>query len=76
MRPACYNVRPGARTRGTARLPQGATKYSCRTEAPTFQEDLEAAIDTVKREHPEAFNDDEVKNVGLYVLELIKAFDR
>jgi hypothetical protein len=59
-----------------ARLPQGATKYSCRTEAPTFQEDLEAAIDTVKREHPEAFDDDEVKNVGLYIVELIKAFDR
>lgn len=59
-----------------ARLPAGATKYSCRTEAPTFQGDLEEAIDTVKREHPEAFDGDQVKNVGLYVVELIKAFDR
>ena len=59
-----------------ARLPAGATKYSCRTEASTFQDDLEDAIDTVKREHPEAFDGDQVKNVGLYVVELIKAFDR
>ena len=59
-----------------ARLPAGATKYSCRTEAPTFQDDLEDAIDTVKGEHPEAFDGDQVKNVGLYVVELIKAFDR
>jgi hypothetical protein len=59
-----------------ARLPAGATKYSCRTEAPTFQGDLEDAIDTVKREHPEAFDGDQVKNVGLYVVELIKALDR
>ena len=59
-----------------ARLPAGATKYTCRTEAPTFQDELEEAIDTVKREHPEAFDDDNVKNVGLYIVELIKVFDR
>jgi hypothetical protein len=59
-----------------ARLPAGATKYSCRTEAPTFQDDLEEAIETVKREHPEAFEGDSVKNGGLYIVELIKAFDR
>jgi hypothetical protein len=59
-----------------ARLPAGATKYSCRTEAPTFQGELEDAIDTVRREHPEAFDGDQVKNGGLYIVELIKAFDR
>jgi hypothetical protein len=59
-----------------ARLPAAATQYSCRTEAPTFAEDVNDAIDTVKREHPEAFDGDEVKNVGLYIVELIKAFDR
>lgn len=59
-----------------ARLPAGATKYSCRTEAATFQEDLEEAIDAVKRDHPEAFEGDEVRNVGLYIVEVIKAFDR
>ena len=59
-----------------ARLPAGATKYKCRTEAATFQADLNEAIDAVKREHPEAFDGDNVRNVGLYVVELIKAFDR
>jgi len=59
-----------------ARLPAGATKYSCRTEDPTFQGELEDAIETVKREHPEAFDGDQVKNGGLYIVELIKAFDR
>ena len=59
-----------------ARLPAGATKYTCRTEAPTFKEEVDDAIDTVKREHPETFDGDTVKNVGLYIVELIKALDR
>ena len=59
-----------------AQLPAGATKYKCRTEAATFQADLKEAIDAVKREHPEAFDGDNVRNVGLYVVEVIKAFDR
>jgi hypothetical protein len=59
-----------------AKLPPAATNYSCRTEGATFQDELEEAIDTVKREHPQAFDGDQVFDVGLYVVELIKAFDR
>jgi hypothetical protein len=60
-----------------ARLPPGATsKYSCRTEAPTFDVEVNDAIDTVKAEHPEAFDGDNVRNGGLYVVELIKVLDR
>lgn len=60
-----------------AKLPPGnTTKYTCRTEAATFKNELEEAIDIVKSEHPEAFDGERIRNVGLYVVELIKAFDR
>lgn len=60
-----------------ARLPAGATDdYSCRTESATFQGELEDAIDKIRREHPEILDGDEVKNVGLYIVQLIKEFDR
>lgn len=60
-----------------ARLPAGATsRYRCLTEGATFQDELEEAIDIVKAEHPEAFDGDRVTNVGLYIVEVVKAFDR
>jgi hypothetical protein len=59
------------------RLPPGnTTTYSCRTEGATFQDELEEAIDVVKREHPQAFDGERVVNVGLYIVEIIKVFDR
>jgi len=59
-----------------ARLPPAADKYTCRTEHASFSDELDEAIDTVKHEHPEAFDGDHVKNVGLYIVEVIKEFDR
>jgi hypothetical protein len=59
-----------------AKLPPGnTTSYSCRTEGATFLDELEEAIDIVKQRHPEAFDGDRVTNVGLYIVEMIKAFD-
>ncbi len=58
-----------------ARLPAAAVDYTCRTEQASFKNELNEAIDRVKREHPQAFDGDYVKNVGLYVVEVIKAFD-
>jgi hypothetical protein len=59
-----------------AKLPAAAEKYTCRTERASFMNEVNEAIDTVKSEHPEAFDGDHIKNVGLYVIEVIKAFDR
>jgi len=59
-----------------AKLPPAAEKYSCRTEHASFMSEVNEAIDTVKSEHPEAFDGETVKNVGLYVVEVIKAIDR
>ncbi len=58
-----------------ARLPAAAVDYTCRTEQASFKNELNEAIDKVKREHPQAFDGDSVKNVGLYIVEVIKAFD-
>jgi hypothetical protein len=59
-----------------AKLPPATSNPTCRDGAPNFQEELEEAIDAAKRAHPEAFDGDRVNNIGLYVVELIKAFDR
>jgi hypothetical protein len=60
-----------------ARLPIGeTTRYSCRTERETFQAELDEAVDAVMKQHPEAFEGDQVTNVGLYIVGLIKEFDR
>jgi hypothetical protein len=60
-----------------AKLPPGnTTTYTCRTEGATFQDELDEAIEIVRSEHPEAFDGNRVVNVGLYIVETIKAFDR
>lgn len=62
-----------------ARLPAGATKYTCDDESPAFRGDVMDAIDALKGQHPEIFdpNDDNVvRNVGAYYVGLIKALDR
>jgi hypothetical protein len=58
-----------------ARLPQAAVDYTCRTEHASFMNEVNEAIDTVKSEHPEAFDGESVKNVGLYIVDVIKALD-
>jgi hypothetical protein len=59
-----------------AKLPPAAENYSCRTEHASFRSELDEVLDTVKSEHPEAFDGETVKNVGLYIVEVIKAFDQ
>jgi hypothetical protein len=59
-----------------AKLPAAAENYTCRTESSAFMSDVWDAIETVKREHPAQFDGDNVKNAGLYVVELIKVLDR
>ena len=59
-----------------AKLPPAAEKYTCRTEHSSFIGEVNEAIDTVQSEHPEAFDGDAVKNVGLYIVEVIKAMDK
>ncbi len=59
-----------------AKLPAAADKYTCSTEHPSFLNEVNEAIDTVKTEHPEAFDGETVKNVGLYIVEVIKAIDK
>jgi len=59
-----------------AKLPPAADKYTCRTEQASFKNEVDEAIDIVKAEHPEAFDGDKVLNVGLYIVEVIKAIDK
>jgi len=59
-----------------AKLPPAADNYTCRTEHATFMGEVNEAIDTVKSDHPEAFDGETVSNVGLYVVEVIKAMDK
>ena len=38
--------------------------YTCRTEHATFMNEVNEAIDTVRSEHPEAFDGETVKTSG------------
>jgi hypothetical protein len=58
-----------------AKLPAGATKYTCRTDAPNFLGEVNDAIDTLEVQQPRIFDGDQVLNVGAYVVGLIKILD-
>jgi hypothetical protein len=58
-----------------AKLPAGATKYSCSTDAPNFQDQVNDAIDTLQAQQPRIFDGDNVRDVGAYVVGLIKILD-
>ena len=59
-----------------AKLPAGATKYSCRTEYATFQEDLNEAIDQLRAQRPGIFEGSNVRDVGAYIIGVIKNLDK
>jgi len=59
-----------------AKLPAAAEKYTCYTPNSEFKPEVNEAIDSVMSEHPAAFDGDRVKNVGLYIVEVIKALDK
>jgi hypothetical protein len=59
-----------------ARLPAGATKYSCRSDAAHFETEVNDAIDTLMREKPRIFNGNDVLDVGAYVVGVMKILDR
>jgi hypothetical protein len=58
-----------------SRLPAGATKYTCRTDAPNFLGEVNDAIDTLKAQQPRIFDGDNVRDTGAYVVGLIRILD-
>ena len=63
---SCAKLGPG--------VPDGEAR--CTFEAADFRAQLEGAIGIVRSEQPEIFDGNNVRNVGLYIVELIKAMDR
>jgi len=59
-----------------AKLPAGATKYSCRDDSAHFEGEVNDAIDTLMREQPRIFNGDVVLDVGAYVVGVMRILDR
>lgn len=59
-----------------AKLPAGNPNAACNSDTPTFLNDVEDAIDTLRREQPGLFDGDVVQNVGAYYVGIIKILDR
>lgn len=60
-----------------AKLPPGnPNPTSCVTEAPTFLDDLQEAMETLRAEQPGIFNGNTIVNLGAYYVGLIKILDR
>jgi hypothetical protein len=59
-----------------ARLPLGSAKYACRDETPTFMNEVNDSIDTLKAQHPEYFNGETILNLGGYYVGVIKLLDQ
>jgi hypothetical protein len=59
-----------------ARLGDGDPKASCRADSPTFLAEVSDAIDTLRRERPELFDGNVVRNVGAYYVGIIRILDR
>jgi hypothetical protein len=59
-----------------AKLGPGVLKYSCNTNPPSFQNDLNDAIETLKRERPDIFVNDYVVKVGAYYVGVIQNLDQ
>ncbi len=57
------------------KLPPGATKYTCRTDAPNFMPELNDALDTLMVRQPRIFNGNQVLDTGAYVVGLIRILD-
>lgn len=59
-----------------ARLAAGATsKYTCRTDAPNFETEVNDALDTLRAQQPRIFDGDQVRDVGAYVVGMIRILD-
>jgi hypothetical protein len=56
--------------------PADPTPDTCQNEAPTFQDDVLDAIETLRREQPGIFDGDKVLNGGAYIVGLIQVLDR
>jgi hypothetical protein len=59
-----------------ARIGPGVANAECRTDAPTFMDDMNEAIDTLQVERPDIFDGNQVLNVGAYYVDLIRILDR
>jgi hypothetical protein len=57
------------------RLEPGAQAFRCPVEAPSFLSDIESAISQVRQQKPEIFDGDQVKNIPLFYVQLIKDLD-
>jgi hypothetical protein len=65
-RTSCDRLGPG---------PGDGSGSSCPRETPSFQQEVDAAIDKIRAEHPELFEGRNVLSVGQYLVGVIKNLD-
>jgi hypothetical protein len=57
-------------------LSPGSTSYRCLSTGASFQRELEESISLLKAQRPDIFDDEQVRNVGAYVVGIIRNLDR